>query len=300
MPGRTGSPAFSLIVPTVGRTAEVAALLESLCDSTFKDFDVTIVDQNLDGRLDAICREFSGALSITHLKVDFRGAARARNFGARHATGKVINFPDDDCEVLDRALGGAQSGFQRVGLKVLIGMAIDRQGRASTTRFKKGHMPLSLWTMWGRNIEFTMFFDRETFLDIGGFDEEFGVGSTYGSEEGAELLVRMLRKLKSGSIVYDQAIRFYHPDKVGNYSEESLRRSFSYARGTGALVAKWPLLQVWCFMLGLAARTLVALAIFRGRKRQYYLQRAKGLVSGFKDYRQAHGGPATSARTRSS
>jgi hypothetical protein len=233
--------------------------------------------------------------ALRHLRVDFRGAARARNYGARHATGRIINFPDDDCELTSGLLRKAQAAMQDGKLRVLVGMSVNRDGRPSTTRFKSGRTPLTLWNMWGRSIEFTMFFDRVTFLECGGFDEEFGVGSTYGADEGPELLIRMLRQLDYGAVVYDASLRFYHPDKIEGYPQAALTRSFSYARGTGALWAKWPLLPVHVYGANLLARTLVASLLFRGAKREYYLHRLAGLREGFRDFRSRKSTPYDAA-----
>jgi glycosyltransferase involved in cell wall biosynthesis len=289
--------AFSLVVPTIGRVDEVRALLSSIRRLGLHTIEVIVVDQSEDDLLTVVCAEFADALPLRHVRVSFRGAARARNHGAKLAQARWLNFPDDDCELFQSTLERARDGLSE-GAPVLIGMAVDRAGEASTTRFKQDKRRLSLWSMWGRNIEFTMFFDRQVFIESGGYDEEFGVGSAYGSEEGAELLIRLLRALPSGAVAYDSSVRFYHPNKVTAYSEKVLERSYSYARGTGALVAKWPLLPVWYFAFGFVLRTFAAIVIFRGLKRQYYRRRLAGLLSGFFDYRRTDRGRSPVPRPR--
>lgn len=44
-------PRFSLIVATIGRTAEFSVLLESLAGQETRDFELIVVDQNPDDRL---------------------------------------------------------------------------------------------------------------------------------------------------------------------------------------------------------------------------------------------------------
>ena len=53
------SPFFSLVVPTVGRQTEVAALLHSIETAAISDIEVIIVDQNCDDRLAEICRKYA-------------------------------------------------------------------------------------------------------------------------------------------------------------------------------------------------------------------------------------------------
>jgi glycosyltransferase involved in cell wall biosynthesis len=280
------APFFSLVVPTIGRVAEVHALLASIACSESKDLEVILVDQNEDDRLVPTAKAFRDVFSLQHLRVSFRGAARARNYGARFAAGRVLNFPDDDCELIPGVLDRARAAIQERNLLVLIGMSVDRAGRPSNSRFKSGRTLLTVWNMWSRNIEFTMFFDRATFAESGGFDEDFGVGSSYGADEGPELLIRILPRVEYGVAEYDSSLRFYHPEKVVDYTAAALDRSFSYARGTGALLAKWTLLPVYLHGANLFVRALVGSIVFRGAKGQYYLRRVTGLWDGFSDYRR--------------
>jgi glycosyltransferase involved in cell wall biosynthesis len=272
-------------VPTLGRTAEVARLLESLARSTCRDFECIVVDQNADDRLGPVLAPFAGRFPLTHLRVDFRGAARARNFGARRARGRVLNFPDDDCELTPRLLADVRARLDRQPLAVLIGMCVDRDGAASTTRFARDERALSAWSMWTRNIEFTMFFDRAAFARAGGYDERFGVGAEFGSDEGAELLIRLLRTLPAGQVRYDHALRFFHPDKAADASPAGAARAYGYARGSGALLAKWPIAPVIVHSARVLAGAAAGAAISTGGRRRLYLERLRGFAAGFLGYR---------------
>ena len=279
------NPFFSLVIPTIGRTVELGRLFQSLDCSTCKDLECIVVDQNDDARLRQVLEPFGDRFPIRHLRVNFRGAARARNYGARHAIGKVLNFPDDDCELTPMLLEDVQRQLTTQPIKVLVGMCIDRSGDPSTTRFALDERPLTAWTMWGRNIEFTMFFDSSTFARAGGYDEHFGVGSDFGSDEGAELLLRLLKDLPPGGVHYAHTLRFYHPDKAADCSPEGAARAYGYARGSGALLAKWPTAPVILYSARMLLGAAAAAAIFRGGRRNLYLKRLQGFVSGFRGYR---------------
>lgn len=206
-------PAFSLIVPTLGRTKELEALFESIVTSDVSDLEVIVVDQNRDGSLDDICQQFSRQFSLNHLKVEFVGAARARNYGVRFASGKYLTFPDDDCALLPDTLRLAQELLVNMNLRLVTGMTVDEVGRDSTTRFVRDERFLTLWNIWGRCIEVGIFVERKAFLRIGGFDERFGVGSRYGSDEGPELVIRLLPTLASRQAYYSHRLRLTHPQK---------------------------------------------------------------------------------------
>ena len=279
------TPFFSLVIPTVGRTTELARLFQSMDRSTCMDFECIVVDQNDDDRVGGILRPLGGRFPIRHLRVGFRGAARARNYGARHAVGIVLNFPDDDCELTPTLLEEAKGRLMSQSIKVLVGMCIGESGKPSTTRFVLDERPLTAWSMWGRNIEATMFFERSVFVRAGGYDERFGVGSEFGSDEGAELLIRLLPQLRPGEAYYSHALRFYHPDKARDFTPDGGLRAYSYSRGSGALLAKWPTAPVLLNSVRMLLGAAVAATVFQGGKRRYYVKRLQGFVSGFLDYR---------------
>jgi glycosyltransferase involved in cell wall biosynthesis len=281
----TDTPFFSLVIPTIARSVQVEALFESIRCSECQDLEVLVVDQNNDDRLVELCRRFSRHFSLRHCRVDFTGAARARNYGARYATGRILAFPDDDCELTPTLLSQAKELFIAKQVKVLIGICTDRLANATVTHFVADERPLTKWTMWGRHAEATMMFDRTTFLACEGFDEAFGVGAEFGSDEGPELLIRLLGKLKPGETFYSHRLRFFHPEVARNFSPAGISRSYSYARGSGALLAKWPTVPVYRRSLSLLLRAAVASLCFRGTKAEYYRARIKGFIDGFRAYR---------------
>ena len=88
---------ISLVVSTKGRVAEIAALFESLLADASAPYEVILVDQNEDGRLDALAGEWAPRLPLRHLRSTQGGANAGRNLGLRHARGDLVAFPDDDC-----------------------------------------------------------------------------------------------------------------------------------------------------------------------------------------------------------
>jgi glycosyltransferase involved in cell wall biosynthesis len=83
---------FSLIV----RTSELRCLLESLTQQGFVDYEVILVDQNDDDRVQELMDEFLDRVPLKRTSSP-KGASRARNVGLSLASGDIIAFPDDDC-----------------------------------------------------------------------------------------------------------------------------------------------------------------------------------------------------------
>ena len=87
---------FSLVLATVGRTEELNRFFASLDYATHRNFEVILVDQNPDDRLNSVLDHYDGRFPALHLRSE-RGLSRARNVGLRRVTGDVVAFPDDDC-----------------------------------------------------------------------------------------------------------------------------------------------------------------------------------------------------------
>ena len=49
---------FSLILATLGRDIELVSFLNSLKNQTYRDFELIIIDQNQDKKIDAIVKKF--------------------------------------------------------------------------------------------------------------------------------------------------------------------------------------------------------------------------------------------------
>ena len=73
-------PRFSLIVATITRTHELKRLLESLTRQEFSDYEVILVDQNHDDRLQDVIEEFFGRVPVLRISSP-KGVSRARNKG---------------------------------------------------------------------------------------------------------------------------------------------------------------------------------------------------------------------------
>ena len=79
---------IKLVVCTVGRASELERLLVSLDHQTCQDFEVLVVDQNADNRLDQILRLHPN-LRIAHLQSE-PGLSRARNVALSHVAAALL------------------------------------------------------------------------------------------------------------------------------------------------------------------------------------------------------------------
>ena len=282
------SPRFSLIVPTMKRLDDVRRLFVSIRENLAAGLEVIIVDQNEDGLLDALCAEFQPVFPLRHEKIKAAGASRARNHGLQFATGQIINFPDDDCELTPGLLARVAERFDaEPGLDMLFGRAVDKESlQRSVTRFSEEAQPVTARNVFSTTVEFTMFLRRGVFDDIGLLDEKLGVGTYFGAEEGSDFVLRALYAAKR--LEYDPALLFYHAQKVGKYDAAEFRRAFSYGRGFGRLTMKHLLRYrkpgALLRFLHFQARAVAAVLLFAARgdfpRSRYYLNVVLGRLTG--------------------
>ena len=92
-------PSFSIVVPTFRRPDALRATLEGLLALDYEQdcYEVIVVDDGADEITAQIVEGFGGqGVSVTLERQHQRGAACARNRGARVASGDLVLFCDDD------------------------------------------------------------------------------------------------------------------------------------------------------------------------------------------------------------
>lgn len=226
---------FSIIIPTINRKIELENLLKSIADIKYEKLkEVIVVDQNKNGLIDNIINDYKQILSIKHYKVEFKGASKARNYGALRASGDILNFPDDDSKILENSLQIINDTFEKKNECIAIcGKIEDEQNKQNILSFLKKDTYVNFLNLYNTTIECNLFIKRKEFLKAGMFDENLGIGTYYGSEEGADLVCRLLYNKKK--IYYLRDVLFYHPNKK---KENNMDKYYSYGLGTGRFAKK--------------------------------------------------------------
>ncbi|MGV3741104.1 MAG: glycosyltransferase family 2 protein [Burkholderiaceae bacterium] len=248
-------PLISLVLATVGRTSELGRLFDSFAAQTFKDFEIIIVDQNTDERLQPFLdRARQLNLDVKYLKHYPANLAAARNKGIEAASSNWIGFPDDDCwydpAVLEHLARHIQKPESPDGVII--------------RWVEQGEPPVVAPALsWERSRNFrdvpvssiTLFIKRSTLNAIGGFDSRFGVGQWFGAAEEHDLVLRALRE--GATLVYEPDAEVHHAvgPKQAPADPQARMAARKRARGTGALYAKHSL-PLWVIVRGLAAPIL--------------------------------------------
>ena len=234
---RQAIPQFSLVLCTINRKEEVDKFLQSLARQTLSEFEVIIVDQNKDGLLDSVIAKWRKLLIIEHVKVDFRGLSKARNFGMKYIKEGLIAFPDDDCEYKPSTLENAYIFMrQNPEASIVIGKQSSKICDTNENILKQAEeikSPLNIFK--SRAISFTIFARFSDINQLGPvfFDEKLGVGAEtkWGSGEETDFLIRAHRL---GITIFKQpAIEICHPVKIS-----SPRRCLHYGLGRYRVIKK--------------------------------------------------------------
>ena len=228
------SPRFSLVVATLGRAGEMEPLLNSLVLQAGVDFEVIIVDQNKDDRLEPLIKAYGDRLDIKHLRTPLPGVCRARNLGAGQATGDWLMFPDDDCwypqdffSTLGRIMEGVTADFY-------CGRATDLDGRNIMGTFADAPARVTRANIWVTLIEWLVVIRRSSFAAAGGFDEGIGPGSgtIWGAYEIQDLILKCLARGAEGH--YSPELIGHHPeDRNDQTTPENIAKMYRYSAGLG-------------------------------------------------------------------
>src|SRR5688572_7565393 len=100
-----GEPRVSVIIPTYYRHATLAEVLDCLSVQTLRPHEVVVVDQTpLAERPPGFYEPFQTRLPLQLCDLDAPSSTRARNEGARRATGDLLCFLDDKIQATERLL----------------------------------------------------------------------------------------------------------------------------------------------------------------------------------------------------
>lgn len=95
---------FSIIIPVYNRPQEVNELLESLCEQTFKDFEVVVVEDGSSEKCDAVCEKYANHLALSYHFKSNSGPGPSRNYGAERSQGEYLIILDSDVIVPENYL----------------------------------------------------------------------------------------------------------------------------------------------------------------------------------------------------
>lgn len=239
-------PFFSIIIPTYNSADTLVKLLKSISVSSFKDFEVIVVDDFSNDETSKLVKKFP----VKYYRLKKRsGPSITRNMGVKLAKGKALFFIDSDIIIYKDTLKKMFNMFTRnPRVKAAIGYYSSEPANAGFIAKFKALRDYAYWNIDRKFKTVDSFggsaaINKQIFKKIGGFDPKFREMEDY--EIGARII-------KICPIYYSSKILFKHHfpsfwTLIKNYFKRALsiseiiqkRKKFFYAGATfqeGAIV----------------------------------------------------------------
>jgi glycosyltransferase involved in cell wall biosynthesis len=268
-------PRFSLIVPTLGRTIEIAELFASIDDQNRSDVELIIVDQNDDDRLVPLIKTLPPGMAVRHIRLKEKNPSSARNAGLEVASGEIIAFPDDDCWYPPHLLDRVDRWFQGNGrYGVLAVGALDGNGECSGNRWPQNACDISPLNALRTTFCSSLFISSGQLGRAVRFDPNLFPG------EETDVVLRLLATGVRGR--FDRGLYIHHPRRDMLSGTVSRNRATKYGAAMGILVRRHSLVLLWIGLMTYdVARALLVSARGRFVDAGYCLAHSKGLFLGF-------------------
>jgi len=266
---------FSLIVPTFGRTTEVADLLASIVDQNRRDVELIVVDQNDDERIAPLVEALPRRIVVFHLRLKEQNVSAARNAGLAASSGEIIAFPDDDCWYPPYLLNRVDSWFrENVEYSVLAVGALDATGVPSGNRWIQDACDIGPLNVLRTTFCSSLFVSSVARTRAVHFDPNLHRG------EETDFILRLLATGLRGR--FDRELHIHHPRRDMLSGTVSRARAMSYGAGMGRLVRRHSLVLLWVGLLTYdLARALLVSARGQFVNAGFCFAHAEGLLRGF-------------------
>ena len=162
----------SVVIITLNEEKNIANILNDLCQQTFKNFEVIVVDSASTDNTVQVAESFAGQLDLRTVTMRERGASLGRNTGAEHARYERLLFLDADVRIKPDFL---EKSLQLLAQKSLW-VAGGRIGSTDQDWLTRLGIRLFDWGMWLTQFTFPtctgacIFSTKTVHQTIGGFD----------------------------------------------------------------------------------------------------------------------------------
>ena len=278
-----GAIKLSLILATIGRVTELTKFLKHLERQTYRNFELVVVDQNSDGILDSLIRQYEGLFPLLYLRAE-RGLSRARNVGLQHVSGDVVSFPDDDCWYAPDTLEWVARRFsQDERLDGVAGRGVDEERPGDYLFFSRRSGWVDKENVFRCSTSISIFLRSRVTRAVGGFDESLGAGSGDG-KYAAEESDYLIRAVKSGfRVYYCTDLCILHPYPLPKYDHSFIKKAYGYSVGLGYVLKKhdYPISFVGYTWMSALGGAVVSLMTLNFAKSHYHFVTLKGRVLGW-------------------
>jgi GT2 family glycosyltransferase len=221
---------LSVVIPTIGRTDQLARTLRSLAACSQPAEEIVVVDQSEGAAIADLVDAFAGA-GARRVACPGRGIGLALNVGLRAARNDRVAVTHDDCTVAEDWVTTVRAQLTSVPGGIVTGAVLPVGDPAAVPSTIDDPTPRDYTGTVQDGALFcnNMAFSRSAVLAIGGFDERLNPAA-----EDNDLCYRWLRS--GAPFRYRPEMRVWHHDWR---TPEQMRRLWrGYGRGQGLFYAK--------------------------------------------------------------
>lgn len=188
--GKMAKPQVSVVIPSYNSARFITTTLQAVFNSTFKDFEVIVVDDGSTDDMKAVLAEEGWLKRVRYVYQENKGIAGARNTGIKIAQGKYISLLDHDDQPLPDKLERMVTYLERhlefkMAYSPCIIERIDKGGKRYIQDIYSTHTPRWLRIKYEGDLFENLFYMRifitsvlmckGATLNVGLFDENFTV-----------------------------------------------------------------------------------------------------------------------------
>lgn len=275
---------FSVIIATLNRIEEPLSMLDSLVMQNYKDFEVILVDQNNEIKLEDHLKKYYDFFSFKHIKTKLKGASNARNTGIKNSSGEILTFPDDDCEFHKCFLEEINEYFNNTEIDGILTTSRDKyDGKAISILMSSKPQKITKKNVLKTVVEFAIIIKAKKLEGIL-FDPKMGVGSPmspYWSDEGPDFIVRLIER--GIDFYYCPQFYMFHPNPIKVYNEKTALRSYRYGKGRGYFLKKhnFGLFSISFYLLIYIVGMLKGILLLNSNMIKYFRKGFKGRYEGY-------------------
>lgn len=285
---------FSIIISTRNRPEQLNKIVSDLIvQDTDQEYEVIVIDQS------NIAELLGGSLynkpPVRYIKTNLTGLSVGRNIGLEYSSGEILCLMDDDARVTKTYLSDIQKVFsedESIGIGCGLIKNIEDDLFYSKYMNSKNKIIVNWWNI-DRCLSTSMFFKKEVYDKIGGFDIIFGAGKYFGSSEETEFLIRAI-VVKIKICAFNKPIVEHPKFEFKNQVWKNLfNKGKSYGLGRGALYKKyfkikpfWSLIQIFRVIIFSFFQILINLLMFNFKVVIWRSALLIGRITGFIKFKE--------------
>lgn len=164
-------PLISIVIPTYNSEATIKDCLDSIINQYYSNFEILIVDGFSKDKTLSIAKRYPCKIfKIKALR------SEAKNFGAKKARGKGVLFLDSDTILTKGVISSCAKKLVKSDAVIIPEKIVGNGFWLKIKAFER-----ELYT--GTNVEAPWFFNKKSFLDVGGYDTKLEAGEDWDLRE---------------------------------------------------------------------------------------------------------------------